>query len=143
MRGDPLPDYLMDSSSLFKAFFIHSEMKLGILKNSSISELTIFEVGNVLWKKRDENLMNMPEGDLYQVTKRIESVIAFLPRSPISSNELTSIFRLSLETGLTFYDASYLHLARRDGKILITEDKKLSKASTDLRIRTLSIGQIL
>ena len=143
MRGDPLPDYLMDSSSLFKAFFIHSEMKLGILKNSSISELTIFEVGNVLWKKRDENLMNMPEGDLYQVAKRIESVIAFLPRSPISSNELTSIFRLSLETGLTFYDASYLHLARRDGKILITEDKKLSKASTEMGVRTLSIGQIL
>lgn len=143
MRGDPLPDYLMDSSSLFKAFFIHSEMKLGILKNSSISELTIFEVGNVLWKKRDENLMNMAEGDLYQVTKRIESVIAFLARSPISSNELTSIFRLSLETGLTFYDASYLHLARRDGKILITEDKKLSKASTEMGVRTLSIGQIL
>ena len=143
MRGDPLPDYLMDSSSLFKAFFIHSEMKLGILKNSSISELTIFEVGNVLWKKRDENLMSIPESDLYQVAQRIESVIAFLVRSPISSNELTSIFRLSLETGLTFYDASYLHLARRDGKILITEDKKLSKASTDLRIRTLSIGQIL
>ncbi|MHB1811951.1 MAG: type II toxin-antitoxin system VapC family toxin [Thermoplasmataceae archaeon] len=143
MRGDPLPDYLMDSSSLFKAFFIHSEMKIGVLRNSSISELTIFEVGNVLWKKRDENLMSIPESDLYQVAQRIESVIAFLVRSPISSNELTSIFRLSLETGLTFYDASYLHLARRDGKILITEDKKLSKASTDLRIRTLSIGQIL
>ncbi len=111
-------------------------MKLGILKNSSISDLTIFEVGNVLWKKRDENLMNMPEGDLYQVTKRIESVIAFLARSPISSNELTSIFRLSQDTGLTFYDASYLHLARRDGKILITENKKLSKASTEMGVRT-------
>jgi predicted nucleic acid-binding protein len=70
-------------------------------------------------------------------------VITFLARSPISSNELTSIFRLSLETGLTFYDASYLHLARRDGKILITEDKKLSKASTEMGVRTLSIGQIL
>lgn len=143
MKGDPLPNYVMDSSSLFKAFFIHSDMKLAVLRSSEISELTIFELGNVLRKKRDENLVNMSESDLYQVCQRIESVIAFLAKSPISSNELTSVFRLSLETGLTFYDASYLHLARRDERILVTEDNKLSKASTDLGIRTLSIGQII
>jgi predicted nucleic acid-binding protein len=68
---------------------------------------------------------------------------AFLARSSISSNELTSIFRLSSETGLTFYDTSSLHLARRVGKILTTEDKKMSKALTEMGVRTLSIDQIL
>ena len=143
MKGDPLPDYIMDSSSLFNAFFIHSDKKLTVLRNSTISELTIFEAGNVLRKRRDENITNMSESDLYQVSQRIESVMTFLTKSPIPGNELTSIFRLSLETGLTFYDASYLHLARRDEKTLVTEDKKLSKAAEDLGVRTVSISQII
>lgn len=143
MRGDPLPDYLMESRSLFKAFFIHSELKLGVLRNSSVSELTIFEVGNALWKKRDENLTNISGRELFQVAQRIESMTAFLARSSISSNELTSIFRLSSETGLTFYDTSSLHLARSVGKKLTTEDKKMSEASTEMGVRLPSKDQIL
>jgi predicted nucleic acid-binding protein len=143
MSGDPLPDYLMESRSLFKAFFIHSELKLGVLRNSSVSELTIFEVGNALWKKRDENLTNMSGSELFPVVQRIESVTGFLTRSTISSNELTSIFRLPPETGLNFYDTSSLHLARSVGKKLTTEDKKMSEASTEMGVRLPSKDQIL
>ena len=81
--------------------------------------------------------------ELFPVVQWIESVTAFLARSSISSNELTSIFGLSPETWLTLYDTSSLHLARRVGKMLTTEDKKMSKASTEMGVRTLSIGQIL
>ncbi|MHB1813169.1 MAG: hypothetical protein ACYCPR_12305, partial [Thermoplasmataceae archaeon] len=55
----------------------------------------------------------------------------------------TSIFGLSPETGLTFYDTFSLHLVSRVGKMLTTEDKKMSKASTEMGVRTLSIDQIL
>lgn len=49
----------------------------------------------------------------------------------IEVNQL-SVLRLALETGLTTYDASYLHVARVMAAPLVTFDEKLERASKGL-----------
>jgi predicted nucleic acid-binding protein len=52
-----------------------------------------------------------------------------IPMNWVSVDHI-AVFRLSLGTGLTTYDASYLHIARALGIPLVTFDQHLERAST-------------
>ena len=83
--------------------------------------LLSFELANVARNKtlRDpHNLDSIREGLLKVLTLEIESMEV----------DHLAVLELALETGLTAYDASYLHLARTLGLPLVTFDRRLQAA---------------
>jgi len=121
---------LFDASSFIKA------LKLGkpeVLVDNSIQWLTIYEVVNTLW--REAYLLKFTSIDkVLQLVDIVVDVIRYM-RIPSISNLEKEMLRISVELGLTAYDASYIVLAQKYGLTLVTEDRKLmSKAQKYINV---------
>ncbi|MCC6021905.1 MAG: type II toxin-antitoxin system VapC family toxin [Desulfurococcaceae archaeon] len=124
---------LFDASSFIKA------LKLGkpeVLVDNSIQWLTIYEVVNALW--REAYLLKFTSIDkVLQLVDIVVDVIRYMRILNISNLE-KEVLRMSVELGLTAYDASYIVLAQKYGLTLVTEDRKLmSKAQKYINVTPL------
>ena len=88
-------------------------------------------MGNVLRKRKDEVLVKSSEPKLLEIGTEMEVVIGSLQKAALFSHELSMILKISLETGLCFYDASLFYLAQRENRVLLTEDPKLARVAKE------------
>lgn len=91
--------------------------------------LVFYEIGNVAWKcskfgqidREDaETALGKAGGLLMEIERDLD---------------FPGIYRLAAETGLTFYDASYVWLARSRGLKLRTRDKEVLRICPDVAVR--------
>jgi len=121
------PTYLFDASSIVKAL---KNARLVPLGGQALQWLTVYEVLNVFWKevyllhKLSPDEANSLTGDFIEL---VENMILLEPRGLEQD-----IIQISVSKGITAYDASYITLARKNGLILVTEDKKLLQAAGNI-----------
>jgi len=60
-----------------------------------------------------------------------------------SAEEFKEVMKLAAELKLTFYDASYLQVAKRMGIPLVTEDKELLEKAKDVSVKALNVDEFL
>jgi len=53
------------------------------------------------------------------------------------------VMRLALRSGLTFYDASYLYLAKSKDYVLVTEDEELLRQAATTGVRAIRMEEYL
>lgn len=125
--------YLFDASSIFEAIVRN---KVEVLAGNYTVELARFELGNVLWKRRD--CVNAEEYKrLASLVKRTLNLMEVLS---IDCNE-AEVAELADRLNITFYDASYVFLAKSKNLSLVTEDKKLKSRVKD-HIEILSLNDL-
>jgi predicted nucleic acid-binding protein len=91
-------------------------------------ELLLAEVGQVLLKKWQQNLLS--ELELEEVTGTILKLpIRYAPHQDL----LVPAQQLAMQEKLSVYDALFLALARRQGATLFTADEGLAKVARRLR----------
>ena len=115
--------YLFDASALLNLVRRLGEEALKILEENYILTLTIYEVGNALWREtRLLRRFTMDEAE--EIMRAIITLIKFMqviePQDPIE------VLRISNEIETTFYDAAYVVTALRGGLILVTDDRRLA-----------------
>jgi predicted nucleic acid-binding protein len=127
---------LFDSSSLVYALRLK---RIGVLAGNYIQELTIYEVLNALWKETyDLRKMSIKEAEsLLDVFIQLLSYLKVLDLRGLESE----VFKISIETGLNVYDASYLALAHREKLTLVTEDVKLRNVASTM-IQAVSLDEL-
>lgn len=114
--------YLLDSSAIFRAV---KENKIDVLKGNCTLDLARYELGNIIWKdyvlqaKVSENEANM-------MAKTIKQTLSLMDVVGIGGSE-EEILETAMQSKITFYDASYVHLSKIKGLKLITEDSRLIK----------------
>jgi predicted nucleic acid-binding protein len=117
-----LAKFLIDSSALYP--LIH-RIKENVLLHSdkfAILDLTIYEIGNIIWKEYKRGKIKDP----VLVMKMFEEIMRNMKK--LSSNqEMLEIFDVAVKNNITFYDASYIYVARKHGLKLVTEDADLLK----------------
>lgn len=91
--------------------------------------LVFYEIGNVAWKhvkfgQIERDVAETALGKAGGLLAEIERDLKYL-----------EIFRLAAESGLTFYDASYVWLARSRGLELRTRDKEVLRICPDVAVR--------
>ncbi len=87
----------------------------------AICVLTEYELGNIIWKdSRDRRIKS---------AGRVAEIFAenIGPLDRYGVDNLPGVLRVALERNLTYYDASYAHLAEAKGLVLITQDGDLRK----------------
>jgi len=99
-----------------------------MLNNQFIQELTIYEFCNALWK--EVYLLKILDKRKATILVNVFSEILDLMNILSIRNYEEEILKTALTTGLTFYDASYIVLARNNNLILVTEDKTLREKAT-------------
>jgi predicted nucleic acid-binding protein len=91
------------------------------------------ELQNVLLYAERQNRIEQQVSDRF-----ITRVLEELPIEPGDAPDRVAVMALARRTGLSFYDATYLALARRMNAPIATLDKKLSKAAAQEGVSVLS-----
>ncbi len=133
----------MDSSSLFTLFFLDSEEKVHkILKESSLLDLTGYEIGSILTKGNDGHIRGLEREIILDLTKEIEKVIANIRVIRLKTLDIAEIMKLSLSTGLTFYDASYVFYCKFHQMALLTDDKEMYREAMKLGLEVKKVEEV-
>ena len=115
--------YLLDASALLNIVRRLGERSLKILKENYILTLTIYEVGNALWREM-KLLKKLTTDEAEEIMKAVIALTKFMqitePEDP------TEILKTSNKIEATFYDAAYVVTALRRNLTLVTDDKKLA-----------------
>ena len=135
--------YVLDSSSLFTLFFLDSEEKVHkILKESSLLDLTGYEIGSILTKGNDGHIRGLEREIILDLTKEIEKVIANIRVIRLKSLDIAEIMKLSLSTGLTFYDASYVFYCKFYQMALLTDDNEMYREAIKLGLAVKKVEEV-
>ncbi len=132
---------LFDTSSIIEILTSQGMGAADLLGEGARTELTLFEVGNVVWKSRGPH----PRRDDAEAIRRIKEagrVISLMSVAGLQPSEAGEVIEIILRNGLSFYDASYLYLALRDGFTLVTEDEALRKAAVKEGCPVEKVGEI-
>ncbi len=117
--------YIFDASAIFTAI---REKKIRLLTGNYTLEIARYELGNIVWK--DHILQhNISKEEAEKAVKAIRHTLALMEVLQAASNE-EAIFEIASELKITFYDASYAHLAKTKELQLVTEDLRLIKKIT-------------
>ncbi|MCL5731645.1 MAG: type II toxin-antitoxin system VapC family toxin [Candidatus Thermoplasmatota archaeon] len=135
--------YVLDSSSLFTLFFLDSEENVHkILKESSVLDLTAYEIGSILTKANDGHIRGLEREIILDLTKEIEKVIANIRVIRLKTLDIAEIMKLSLSTGLTFYDASYVFYCKFHQMALLTDDKEMYQEAMKLGLEVKKVEEV-
>ncbi len=133
----------MDSSSLFTLFFMDSKEGVReIMKESYVLDLTGYEIGSILTKGNDGHIKGLERKLILDLTKEIEKVVAKIRVIKLEPLDIAEIMKLSLSTGLTFYDASYVFYCKLHQVALLTDDKEMYREALKLGLKVKKIEEV-
>ena len=114
-------EYLLDASALY-GLLAHYHRWIRHREKLAILHLTVYEVGNALWKEARAG--RLPWRETAGALSRVLSSLKMLDDPP-----LEKVLEVAVERDLTFYDASYAYVAETLGLSLVTQDRELLKKS--------------
>ena len=117
---------VFDPSSIFEAIV---EGKIAVLAGNYTLNLARYELGNLLWKRR-VLIEDLKESDYRRLMNLVKRTLNLMELINIECSEI-EIFNLASKFNLTFYDASYVFLAKNRGVPLVTEDKTIRNKVRD------------
>lgn len=120
-----MKQYLLDASAfilLIKKANVQTTFQC--LQNSLVLDLTVYEVGNALW--RESSLAQYLTPEEAKTLEKVAQII--LSRTDKILNEditFQKIMEIAKTENLSFYDSSYIYFAKQKNIKLITEDQTL------------------
>ena len=131
--------YLFDASALLNSVRLYNDAIIDFIERNECYALTLtrYEVGNALWKEA-YLIKRIEVNQAIKVLNFINSLFNLMSVIDISSYEREiDILLTAIQMGLTFYDASYLFIAKNLKATLITDDDDIIKASKRTETKTL------
>lgn len=58
-----------------------------------------------------------------------------------SDVDFEGVMTLAIKLKLTFYDASYLHIAMKNGLTLVSEDGELREKSKEVKVKAMTVSE--
>jgi predicted nucleic acid-binding protein len=121
--------YLIDASAFYPLLQVPTKAR-EILINGAMLDLTLYELGNIIWKEyRLEHIKNYAK--VMEYLTKLTSLIRIIRINP---SEILEIENLAIRIELTFYDAAYVHYAKKEGVKLLTNDEKILTKVKDIAI---------
>ena len=115
---------LFDPSSIIN---LCTERKIERLLDGCTLNLAFYELGNAVWKQVHLHKALTPE-EGSEALAALTEVYDQMRELPVE--DASSILNIAIEEGLTYYDASYIHAAKKNEAMLVTDDRKLHTAAT-------------
>ncbi len=128
---------LFDANVIYRLIREFPDDALNKLGKGSTIFLAYYELGNALWrecfllKRISKEEAETALGFMYAVLDRMQIV-------PLDPDNGVLVLDCAYKFNLTFYDAAYLMEAKKSGRTLVTDDKKLAKAAENFGVKTLT-----
>ena len=116
--------YVLDSSALLNIVRTLGSRALLRIKGSYTLTLTLYEIGNALWKEATL-LKRITFSESTYILNTVTQLLKFLHVVEPRSVELT--LNIAYKLRITYYDASYIVVAYELNADLVTDDYKLRR----------------
>lgn len=117
-------------------------LNIGVVFNETLLDLTMYEASNALWKIAvAQDLLS--DDELQEAVDILERLNHEVRVERATETELQQTMRVARRDGLSFYDASYLTVAERDGLSLVTEDGALRDAAIRQGVMVEAINELV
>jgi len=121
---------LLDASAVLEIIkSIEDEKALRLFDDSYVLDLTKYEVGNGIWKEFALQHA-IQEEEFHEFLDSLRTVVDRAELLVPDSKNLLEIAHIAAKERITFYDASYIAMAKSRKLALATEDTKLSKIAS-------------
>lgn len=119
---------LFDASAVINIIVNRGSEATKLLKNHIILDLTIYEVGNSIWKLcyLEKKITHEEACKFLRLFLSLTQHMTILSIDGIEEN----VKKHSVEKGLTFYDASYVAVSENQNLLLVTDDDRLAKVAS-------------
>ncbi len=129
--------YLFDASSLILLIKrMDEDSFLRFREKVRVLDLTLYEVGNTLWKEGSLRGV-LEEDEARSLVRYASTVLGSVPRVGITADDFEGVYEVARSSKLSYYDAAYLYTARKSKLTLVTEDAKLFGAAHDVGVARL------
>jgi len=121
---------LLDASAVLEVIKnFEDERALQLFGDSYVLDLTKYEVGNGIWKEYALQHA-IQEDEFHEFLDSLRTVVGRAKLLVPDSTNLLEIARIAAKEKITFYDASYVAMAKARKLVLATEDSKLLKVAS-------------
>ncbi len=135
--------YVFDSSAIAILLKRTGEKAVKILKNQQTLDLARYELGNIIWKESVLRKTISTE-EAISKAKHLAKLFKIMEIFKIETDmDFAETMKIASKLKLTFYDAAYLYVARKNKLKLVTEDKELKEKAEKINIKTLSVMEII
>ena len=125
-KAREMKKFLVDTSALYPLILKLKHKVVEIAEILRILDLTLYEVGNVIWKEYKLGRIR----DLDGVVSMFSEVLSWIKIDEIELKDLKEIAKLAVNRGVPFYDASYIYIAEKRGYKLVTLDSDVLEKCT-------------
>jgi len=128
--------FVLDASTLYP-IALNVNKYIDILSESVILDLTVYEVCNaglVAWRR---GLLR----NYMEFLRALSEIVSTLTLVKIAPEDIVGIGEIAEKTGLTFYDAAYVYVAKKLNLKLITEDRKILEKAGNQAITLSAVKQ--
>ena len=122
--------YLFDASSIMNIIRYLKKDAAKVLRDNYVLDLTVYEVGNSIWKEA-VLLKHLMESDALTMYKDMLKIFSHM--NIIKPKDPELVLGLAIKIKSTYYDAAYVVTASEEGLTLVTDDKRLIKKINDNR----------
>lgn len=129
---------LYDTSALLNLLLSNGSKSLVAISGQAILDLTKYEIGNSVWKFSylQKKITKKEACTLFDTALCVLDTMNVLTINGIEIDTQ----ELSIHVGLSFYDISYITVAKKYNLELITDDKKLQKKARECKIKVSDSG---
>lgn len=122
-----MKDRLFDTSALLNIMLSKKEIA-SLLRRWSILDLTVYEVGNaVLRLARVQKSITVQQAcDLLEYFTLVKQGIRIC-----NVTDVEKVKEISMQSGLSFYDSSYIVATKEGAFTLVTDDEHLSRIASE------------
>lgn len=133
---------IFDSSAVAITLKRLKEKSVEALEGETILDLTRYELGNIIWRGCLLRKVISPE-DAVDKAEDMAEMLEIFVEEVASIDDFRQIMDLAVRLELTFYDASYLYVARSRELTLVTEDKELGEKAKRVGVKAITVNDFL
>jgi predicted nucleic acid-binding protein len=131
--------FLLDASYVLEAIkYMDEGEALRLFGENCILDLTKYEVGNALWKEHTLH-QSMKEEEFREFLSLFGRIIPQTQVLAVEGKDLPEVADLAAKERITFYDASYVIVAKSRDLPLVTMDAQLRKVASKY-VKTTSLS---
>ena len=108
---------------------------------SVILDLTLYEACNVFWKEHAK-LRKVSEEEAITACKAAKALSRYITLYSVTDLDVAEVMEIAIENGITFYDASYIALARKLKASIASEDRDILTVAPKYGIRAVKLNEL-
>lgn len=135
--------HVIDANSLLNITRELGEDAVDVLEGETTASLAHYEVGNALWKKCNLfDTLTLEKAE--EVLDFVDSMLKSMDVISLRDDELGgATLRTAYDLNVTFYDATYLTVAKNLRLPLVTDDGKLREVAEGTGLSVLSSDELI